>query len=538
MIDVYHLRRSLMGKHQTTADKNLNIVRRRLQVIAPLIQLDPKTTSGNSKEFNIKLKQISEDHQVSTRQLRRWVDLAREDPSKGLIPKYQGNTQFHNPQYQDFNKIVDRAVAIRVANPAITVDCLIEKLNQEFNKAEGFIKRSTLQRHLQQRNVSKRDLALEQAYRNGDFYNRFEMDRCLELVQGDLKYLPKCLNDENKLVKTYFVAWIDDKSRYILSAGVFTSQEQYVVSTTLRSAVERFGRIEALYMDNGSIYRNRTCHFAAKILDIKPIHTLVRHSWAKGKIERLNKNLDQECRNIIDSGKTLSVTAMVKNVENWVDTYNHTVHSAIGKTPAEAFFSEWNEETATFYPEEIIETAFLDTITRKVCKDGTVKYKNTSYIIPLQEAKIGSKVELAIARNGIETEVSLIKDNLDLEPLKKLEVTSKPNRALERRKFKLTNPIPEPKPEDRGAALKMDVMHLLKKHDYNFDFGKRNDLLDFAYECYIKTGNIHYTAQCLKAKLNTNSSDQNEVKEKKSSNSTSQAGYLCLLNQQIKGDKE
>ena len=84
----------------------------------------------------------------------------------------------------------------------------------------------------------------------------------------------------------------------------------------------------------------------------------------------------------------------------------------------------------------------------------------------------------------------------------------------------------------------MDVMHLLKKHDYNFDFGKRNDLLDFAYECYIKTGNIHYTAQCLKEKLNTRSSDQNEVKEKKSPNFTSQAGYLCLLNQQIKGDKE
>lgn len=521
-----------MKEPKLKSQKNREVVSKRLSIIGPLLPLDPKIPGGDVKLFNFKLKAIAAENQISTRQLRRWVNLAREDPVQGLVPRYKGNARFSNTSYINFPQYVQRAVELRVANPSMTVADLIKKINQEMPASVGLIKRSTLQRHLQAKNVGKREMNQDPYLRANGYYNRFEMEHCLQLVQGDLKYLPKCLNEHGKVVKSYFVAWIDDKSRYVLSAGVFTSQEQYVVSTTLRSAVERYGRIEALYMDNGSIYRNRACHFAAKVLSIQAKHTRVRAAQAKGKVEFLNRNLSQLCHEIEDLNKIIDIKAMISLVDAWVDKYNTTPHSALNDcSPKEVFFKEWSPQTASFYPEEVIEAAFLDSVKRRVNKDGTVKYQNVYYKLPLGTAQVGSQIELAVGRNGKELAVSLIEDDLSLTPLERLELKATPNRLIEKRKESLQHKeLPEPKSEDQGAAIKVKVMEMLKEAGFNYSFEGRNDLLDLATSTYLKSGSLDQAAGAVEASINGSYHPQ--------ATDNSEAGYACLLktSQIIKGE--
>lgn len=515
---------------QTRAAKNHEVVSKRLRLISPLISLDPRTQGGDVSLFNVELKRISADSGISTRTLRRWVHRMRADPIKGLVPQYKGNTLFNNKRYSKFAEYVQRAIAIRVANTTITVDKLIQKLWQEYPESQGLLKRSTIQRYLQREHAGKRELNIEPALRTDGFFSRFVMERPLQLVQGDLKYLPVCkqtVDGKTKLVKSYFVAWIDDCSRYILAAGVFTSQEQYVVSSTLRTVVERFGMVEALYMDNGSIYNNRAVHFAASLLGIKTIHTRVRHSWAKGKIERLNKTIDQLCKDIEATGKTIDITALVKMVEFWVDKYNQTIHSDLeGKTPEQVFYSKWNEQTARFYSEPVIEAAFLDTVRRRVNKDGTVKYKKINYLLPADAARAGTYIELAVARTGQAVEISLIQPDLSLLKLKEFNPKGYANREVERRLHNNQDKLPEPKPQDRGAAAKVKLMQMLQAQGYNFNFGGRNDLLDAAADVYLDSGDLEHVAKKVKELLaedtaRCNTSNQQDPER--------QSGYACLL---------
>ena len=87
----------------------------------------------------------------------------------------------------------------------------------------------------------------------------------------------------------YLVAWIDDRTRKILSAGFFTNQMQYAVNSTMRALITKYGRPRAVYMDNGKVYVSHSLSFIFKSLGIKEKHAPIRAAAAYAEKSKMLK---------------------------------------------------------------------------------------------------------------------------------------------------------------------------------------------------------------------------------------------------------
>lgn len=492
------------AKPSDAADDTLSAnIRRgydRLVCLGRLLHM-PRGNRHERRAFNAALKERAVLVHKSPRTLQRWIAAYDEAGGPiGLNSKYKGR-QLQPEVREQLNLIMDYAVRLRVANPTMSVLNLIDEMEVKFPELRSKLTRPTVQRHLQQRHCSKLDVKQDPELRANGFFSRFEHRSCMDFVQGDLKYGPKCLNEEGRLVRTYIVVWIDDKSRFILSMGVFTSQEQYVTSTTLRDVVNRYGLFKAAYTDNGSIYKSRALHFACQVLGILMKHARVQHPESKGKVEGFNSTLSDLKHKADSYGGTLSVRAFIKMSELWVEEYNNRVHSSLDNcSPREMFYSEWSPAKMLKVSPTLVERAFLECILRKVKKDGSVQYKGKFYLLPGGSANIGSQVEIAVGRNGKSIAVSLIDDRLNLIPLKRLDPTPEPNRYIERAEGFAANQLPAPREVDKGYGIKpVLAKRLMEWCDIDFkDYPE--ELFEAAAKDFMLTGDVGRAAAILKGK--------------------------------------
>ena len=144
----------------------------RMRVIAPIVSLKKDANGKNSKERVAMIKQVAAEQCLSVRTIERWVDQYEQFGLQGLEPKYK---KFRSDirRFISFESLLDEAIVLRRQCPTISVVEIIKCLEEKHQNIKGIIKRSTLQRHLQQKGFSRGELLREREKGGTAFFGAY-----------------------------------------------------------------------------------------------------------------------------------------------------------------------------------------------------------------------------------------------------------------------------------------------------------------------------------------------------------------------------
>lgn len=222
---------------------------------------------------------------------------------------------------------------------------------------------------------------------------RFERKSFGELVQMDTSehlWVPALGK------RSYLVALMDDYSRELLAARIFTSDTSWNSLCMIREVVEEYGIFQALYTDNDSMFKfirkGFSMHFEYRS-DLEKIQTqihrallelgivLIHHEpfqpQCKGKLERLFSFMQDRLYYPLKDAKGLSEAN--KLLDDWRRWYNKEhINSVTGLRPCDRH----HPSSFKLLPKGVnLDDIFCFKDVRVVKKDNTFSYQNKVYQI-------------------------------------------------------------------------------------------------------------------------------------------------------------
>ena len=370
---------------------------KRLEMITPL--MDPDLDDAKRCKMRV---EIAEKNGISTRSLYRYEKYYRENSFDGLRPmNRQMRRSLKLPE--NYDEIVAQAIQLRREVPKRSVRQIIKILEIEGWAPPGVLKASTLQRHLYNAGLGKKQM---RKYTEGreTSSRRFCRPHRLELVQGDIKYGPQIRDKDGKLVKTYLSSLIDDHSRYILQSEFYDNQRAEIVEDTFYKAVLKHGSFDCGYLDNGKQYVTERLQKSCGKLGIRLLHTKPRNAEGKGKIEKFHQVVDSFIAEI----RVAHVHSVSELNERWKyyleEEYQKESHDgikeyyeALGVAVPQGGISpemEWNRDARklTFLDVGTVSEAFQRHESRQVDKAGCFSFGGRLY--EASTALAGAEVEI------------------------------------------------------------------------------------------------------------------------------------------------
>lgn len=370
---------------------------KRLEMITPL--MDPDMDDAKRCQMR---EEIARKNGITVRSLYRYEKYYREDSFEGLRPMDRKSKKSARLP-EDFDRILAQAVQLKREVPRRSVRQIIKILEIEGVALPGAVKRSTLQRHLYEAGLGKKQM---RRYAEGreTSSRRFCRPHRMELVQGDIKYGPKIKDKDGKLIKTYLSSLIDDHSRYILQSEFYDNQQAGIVEDTFHKAVLRHGIFDCGYLDNGGQYITEPLQKSCGKLGIRLLHARPRNCEAKGKIEKFHQVVD----GFIAEIRIAHVHSVDELNRRWKyyleEEYQKESHDGIreyykamdvevpvgGISPEQ----EWNRDTRglTFVDAGTVAEAFMRHETRCVDKAGCFSFEGNMY--EASTALAGAEIEI------------------------------------------------------------------------------------------------------------------------------------------------
>jgi transposase InsO family protein len=266
--------------------------------------------------------------EVSPHQLYSWKRLFDEDGPAGLEPRKAGR-----PKGSRLPEPTRRAILfMKETHP----DWGIDRIHDMLRRTEGFQASATaISNLLKEEGYEAVEVPLR---RHPDRVHRFERARPNQMWQSDLFNftLPPTSR------RIHVVAFLDDRSRFIVGHGVSGASSSGFVIDVFRTAVANFGAPEEMLTDRGPQYHSwRGKSAFTKVLGsmgVKHILARPRHPQTVGKTERWWKTLWGEC---LKSRRPRDVEEARERIGHFVDHYNfRRTHQGIdGLVPADVFFS-------------------------------------------------------------------------------------------------------------------------------------------------------------------------------------------------------
>lgn len=330
----------------------------RMRVIAPIVSLKKDANGKNSKERVAMIKQVAAEQCLSVRTIERWVDQYEQFGLQGLEPKYK---KFRSDirRFISFESLLDEAIVLRRQCPTISVVEIIKCLEEKHQNIKGIIKRSTLQRHLQQKGFSRGELLREREKGGTAFFGAYRKKLPMEQVQADIKIAGKsfCVNEQGMPVTPYIHLWMDNASRMILVATISDTQDNSLVLSSFRELVTGYGIPMSILTDQGSVYKSAAMEHCTSTLGVPHKRSKPYKPQSKGAIERLNGTLDKVLKQL-EGMNNVKLSMVELLVKQWVAEYNETPHSALTEnmgTDAEVTLSPKEYFYKLNFPGSIIE---------------------------------------------------------------------------------------------------------------------------------------------------------------------------------------
>ena len=372
---------------------------KRFQLISPLLD----ATLDEAKRLQLREK-IAEENGISTRSLYRYEKMWREGEFQGLQPQDRKKHR-KQPLPANFDELLAEAIQLKREVPQRSVAQIIAILELERRVLPGKLKRSTLQRHLYEAGYGKAQLQMYKDARESST-KRFCKPHRMMLVQADIKYGPHLPIGKNGAKKqTYLSSAIDDHSRYLLSSRFYATQEGEIVEDTFHRAIDRFGRFDECYVDNGSQYVARQLKLSLSRLGIKVRFAPIKSGKSKGKVEKFHQVVDAFLR----EAKLKKIETLEELNHYWDlyrDDYYHRMphdgikeyYESLGAQVSEAGITpeqEFNRDSRalTYLDKGVVAEAFLHHEKRRVDKGACISFRGKRY--ETKPALIGFDVEIS-----------------------------------------------------------------------------------------------------------------------------------------------
>lgn len=381
---------------------------KRMQIIAPLL-----ADGLDNGQRALLRQQICQQHQISERTLRRYLASYRDSGYDGLQRKATATTMLTRIE----PGILEQAIILRREAPSRSILQIIRILESEELISPGQIKRSTLQRAMAERGFSSAQMRLYTG--KGLAARRFEKRHRCQLWQTDIKfgpYLP--IGPGGKKQQVFLVAIIDDATRFIVHARFYPNQKLPIIEDSLRQAVTRWGKTDALYCDNGKQFRSDWLQNACDRLGIKLKFTKSFAPESKGKIERFNRTVDEFLTEAaLKQPQTLN--QLNELLQIWVEEcYHKRPHDGLkGMTPETAF--KCDKRPLQFADPKLLRDAFRYSRKAKVDKIGCLKCNGQTYEAGF--AFVGRTVEVLYTPESLD-EVEVLCKGLAPVIAKRLEI--------------------------------------------------------------------------------------------------------------------
>jgi transposase InsO family protein len=386
-------------------------------------------------------KEIEQREGISYRQLGRYVNAWNEGGFEALKPKPPWNSG-KTDIVPDMDVVLKEAIALRSECPQRSVKDIIKILEMEGIIKPGSIKRSTLQDHLMRAGCSARQLRRVSGANRAS--RRFAKKHRCELWQSDIKYGPYLpIGKDGKTEQVYLIVFIDDCTRFIVGAGFYASMTAESVLDCFRQSVMRFGKPDALYVDNGKQYGN-DLKKACNSLNILLLHTKPYNPEAKGKVEAFNRRVTSFLSEVaLAQPKTLDELNRYLTV--WIEEYYHkSEHRGLASiSPKTAFLLD--HRALSFVDMDTLKKPLLHTETRVADKTGCVSFKGRQYEAGMRFA--GKKVTISFD--------PAYKGEIEVSDGAGLSVVAKP---LQIGPFCGTQPNPAPTPVNPNGSRMFNAL--------------------------------------------------------------------------------
>lgn len=183
----------------------------------------------------------------------------------------------------------------------------------------------------------------------------------------------------------YFIAILDDHSRYVVASGLFEQATTREVVAVLKEAVIKYGVPQTIVCDNGSQFTcsefKRVCKSINLLIDYAPKH----YPQYKGKLERFFRTTKEEMK------RGESIEEALKKHDDWIDFYNFKrIHSSVidvhGKEHCPIFRLTWKPSAASPVDDELDVDAVFNVKcvssshnTRQVKAQRQIRYRKQLY---------------------------------------------------------------------------------------------------------------------------------------------------------------
>jgi len=226
-------------------DRQLDIAAFRYRLLVPALVVEEGGVSALLKEA------ASREHRdpagapvrIALSTLWRWLAAYRNGGLAALCPiprKDRGTPRAFPPH------LLELAMRLRQENPRRSSATLIDILEREGQIPIGSVARSTLDRHLDRHDLSRRRLGTL----GRKTFRVIGTEAPLDLVVGDFHHGPHVrVGIDGTSRRTYFLGFIDHYSRYVLEGRYYLTEDTAALRFGLRRMLLAHGMPSRLYLD-------------------------------------------------------------------------------------------------------------------------------------------------------------------------------------------------------------------------------------------------------------------------------------------------
>lgn len=331
---------------------------------------------------------------VSPRTLRRWVAQFKQHGLDGLWPKSRKTSAVSKSLSAD---LIHFLRSEKETDPDASIPEILRRA-----ELDGIITKP-VSRVSTWRAARRMNLAIfaDKGPKNKDM-RRFSYPHRMQMVLADGKHFRAGIKKRKRVVMTF----IDDSTRFALSAVVGTSENTRLFVRGLYRAVSKWGRFSTLFVDNGSAFKNDAAILCAR-LNIAFIHGTAGYPEGHGKIERYHGTLTQDLLRTFNGNPEIDPleSALELRIEHYLTTrYNRHAHESLeGETPEERFLKD-SLELRVESDADSLRRHFVIKEARKVSRDNIVSVDDIPYEMPKGHA--GRRVD--VFRHLLDETVSVI----------------------------------------------------------------------------------------------------------------------------------
>lgn len=317
---------------------------------------------------------------VFTRQtLDRWLRAYREQGLAGLRPQPRADQGTVRRQPALLREAADLRRELPARSAAQISAILLARHGVR-------VAERTLRQHFQRQGLQRATLTA-----TTKTYGRYEATRPNEVWIGDVLVGPMVpFPPEPGSVRAYLFLLVDDYSRLLVHGRWLPEQTARAGQQVLRAALQRRGRPERLYFDNGAPYRNEALDRTCAVLGIHLVHSRPYSPEGRGKQERLNRFIRERFLVEAEATGIPSFQELNDRFGAWAEQVCNTrVHAETGEPPIRRFLSQGPH--AVVEP-SLLREAFRWAVQRRVTRTASVSLAGQRYAV--DPALVDRQVEL------------------------------------------------------------------------------------------------------------------------------------------------